>query len=203
MTGERSTADEDTLSALAERRGLETDVYEPAEDSHLLAIAAANRIDGDDLVLDLGTGTGYVASLIGERTGARVVGADLNPHACRRAAANGIEAVRSDLVSPFRGGRFDAVVFNPPYLPTAPDAEWDDWMERALSGGRTGREVIEPFLDAASRVLAPDGVIYLLVSSFTGVDAVREYAADRGFDSVPIVEESYPLEKLVVLELRR
>lgn len=190
------------MTDLAERRGIETEVYEAAEDSHLLARAAVMRAESGDLVLDVGTGSGYVADTVAETTGARVIGSDLNPHACRRAREAGVEAVRGDLVSPFRDGRFDLVTFNPPYLPTPGEEERDDWMERALSGGESGREVIEPFLDTVRRVLVPDGRVLLLVSSLTGIDAVRDRARNNGLTTRVVEEESFPFERLVVLSLR-
>ncbi|WP_255191744.1 HemK2/MTQ2 family protein methyltransferase [Natronobeatus ordinarius] len=192
---------------LANRRGLETDVYQPAEDSALLADAACDRLEEDALVLEVGTGSGYVADRLATETGARVVASDVNPHACgqarERGADAGVEVVRADLVSPFVDGSFDAVVFNPPYLPTDADAEWDDWMERALSGGESGREVIDPFLETVGRVLAPDGVVLLLVSSLTGVEEVVETAGEEGFSAVALADESFPFETLTVLELVR
>jgi len=111
--------------------------------------------------------------------------------------------VRADLVAPFADGAFDTVAFNPPYLPTDSENEWDDWMERALSGGESGRELIEPFLDSVGRVLAPEGTVLLLVSSLVGYDAVLDYATDRGFDidDPAVVEESYPFETLSVVAL--
>lgn len=190
------------MTDLAERRGVETEVYEAAEDSHLLARAAVVRAESGDLVLDVGTGSGYVAVTVAETTGARVLGSDLNPHACRRAREAGVEAVRADLVAPFRDTTFDLVTFNPPYLPT-PEAEGrDDWMERALSGGESGREVVEPFLDTVRRVLDPDGRVLLVVSSLTGIDAVRERARTNGLTTRVVEEESFPFERLVVLSLR-
>ena len=190
---------------LANRRGLETDVYQPAEDSALLADVACDRLEAGALVLEVGTGSGYVAARLAAETGARVVASDVNPHACgqarERGADAGVEVVRADLVSPFADGAFDAVVFNPPYLPTDADAEWDDWMERALSGGESGREVIDPFLETVGRVLAPDGVVLLLVSSLTGVEAVVETAGEEGFSAVALADESFPFETLTVLEL--
>lgn len=186
---------------LAERRGLETAVYEPAEDSELLATVACERIDGDQSILEVGTGSGYVAERIATETSARVVASDLNPHACRQARERGLEAVRADLVSPFADDTFDAVVFNPPYLPTDPDTEWDDWMEVALSGGESGREIIDPFLETVGRVLAPEGVVYLLVSSLTGVETVVERASEAGFSAVALEDESFPFETLTVLLL--
>ena len=192
---------------LASRRGLETDVYQPAEDSALLAEAACDRLEEGDLVLEVGTGSGYVADRLAGEAGARVVASDVNPHACdqarERGRDHGVEVVRADLVSPFADGAFDAVVFNPPYLPTDADAEWDDWMERALSGGETGRDVIDPFLETVGRVLAADGVVLLLVSSLTGVDEVVETAGEAGFSAVSLLDESFPFETLTVIELLR
>lgn len=187
---------------LAERRGVETTVYGAAEDSQLLADAALGAVESDWTVLDCGTGSGYVGDRLAE-TGARVIASDLNPHACERARDRGLETVRGDLLDPFRPGVFDAVVFNPPYLPTEPENEWDDWMEVALSGGESGRAVIEPFLDSVGRVLAPGGIVLLLVSSLTGFETVLDYAENRGFEASVVAEESFPFETLSVLRLVR
>ena len=169
----------------------------------LLADAAADDLPADALVLDVGTGSGIVAERVREEADVRVVACDLNPHACQQARDRGLPVVRTDLVSGFRDDTFDAVLFNPPYLPEDPVAARDDWMELALTGGETGREVTEDFLDDAGRVLARDGVVYLLVSTLTGVDEVVEYAADRGFSAVAVRDESFPFETLTVLKLVR
>ncbi|SFS05428.1 release factor glutamine methyltransferase [Halomicrobium zhouii] len=185
--------------SLADRR--ETpDVYQPAEDSHLLATAARERVSAGDRALDVGTGSGYVASALAD-AGATVVASDLNPAACEQAAERGLPVVRADLLGPFRDGAFDVVTFNPPYLPTDPDNEWGDWMERALSGGEDGRAAIDPFLDDLDRVLAPDGAAYLLVSSLTDPDAVRERATANGLTATEVDRESHPFETLLVLRL--
>ena len=183
--------------ALADRRGVET-VYQPAEDSDLLARTAAARVSSGDRVLDVGTGSGYVAATLAE-AGADAVGVDLSPLACREAADNGVPVVRGDLVAPFRDGAFDLVAFNPPYLPTPAEAEWDDWMEAALSGGEDGRRLVDPFLDSVDRVLAPGGEALLLVSSLTDPDAVRAYARGQGLESEVLTTEKHPYEALVVL----
>ena len=183
--------------ALAEQRGVET-VYQPAEDSDLLARTAAERVAAGDRALDVGTGSGYVAAKMAE-AGAEAVGVDLSPLACREAADNGVPVVRGDLVAPFRDDSFDLVAFNPPYLPTPAEAEWDDWMEHALSGGEDGRRLVDPFLKTVGRVLAPGGEVLLLVSSLTDPDAVRAYARGRGLVSEVLASEKHPYEELAVL----
>ena len=189
------------MTDLAERRGLDVEVYGPAEDSGLLAEAAVESAHGR--VLEVGTGSGWVAQRIREERGLRVVGSDLNPHAAREASERGVEGIVADLLDPFRADAFDTICFNPPYLPTDPDNEWDDWMEHALSGGESGRELIEPFLADVGRVLAPGGDVFLLVSSLTGYEAVLESIASAGFAHEVAVEESFPFETLSVLRLWR
>jgi release factor glutamine methyltransferase len=190
---------DDSAADLAARRGLETTVYQPAEDSRLLAEAAVDHARGR--TLEVGTGSGWVAERIAAETDAAVVASDYNPEACRQAQDRGLATVRADLVAPFRAGSFDTVAFNPPYLPTDPDNEWDDRMERALSGGESGRAVIDPFLESVARVLRPGGVVLLLVSSLTGFETVVAHAEAAGFGVETVRQESYPFETLSILRL--
>lgn len=193
----------DDRPSLADRRGEDLEVYQPAEDSAILAGEAVDDLQDAEpaRILDVGTGSGYVGAKLAEATGARVVGVDVNPAACRQARERGLETVVGDLVAPFRDGGFDVVACNPPYLPESEAARWDDWFETAVTGGESGREVIDRFLDDVGRVLAPGGAVYLLVSSLTGVDAVVARAADRGCSAVALADATFPGETLTVLKL--
>lgn len=195
----------DTVSDLAARRGEDYEVYEAAEDSAILAGEVVADLAGATpaLVLDVGTGSGYVGARLASATDTRVVGVDVNPAAGRRAREAGLEAVLGDLTTPFRADVFDVIVFNPPYLPAMEVGEWDDWFEVAVTGGETGHELVERFLDGIGRVLAPDGVVYLLVSSLTGVDTVVDHASARGFSAVALADAPFPGETLTVLKLVR
>lgn len=191
------------MTDLAERRGMETEVYQPAEDSSLLLAAAREVVDPDDLVLDVGTGSGFVAAELTVDPGASVVGSDLNPAACRAARERGVAVVQGNLVEPFAAGSIDIVLFNPPYLPETDAGVREDWMEVALTGGETGRAVIDPFLDAVGRVLAPGGTVLLVASSLSGLDEIEARAAENGFAVRTLREKSFPFEMLVVLSLTR
>ncbi|WP_267162479.1 HemK2/MTQ2 family protein methyltransferase [Halovenus salina] len=191
---------DDETPRLAELREVDQ-VYQPAEDSHLLAETVADEVESGATLLDVGTGSGYVADVVSTESDATVVGVDLNPLACEQARARGVSVLRGDLVSPFRGDAFDVVCFNPPYLPEAPEGVWDDWMEQAVTGGEDGRAVIAAFLEDVERVLRPEGRIYLLISTVTGVDAVRSLAESHGFKSTVLAEESHSFERLLVLRL--
>lgn len=190
---------DETPPSLAQRRDLEQ-VYQPAEDSHLLARAAESVVSDGERALDVGTGSGFVAATLAE-AGADVVATDVNPLACQQARERGVSVVQANLADPFVAGAFDLVTFNPPYLPTPPEAERTDWMEKALSGGEDGRRVIDPFLATVGRVLAPGGRVLLLVSTLTDVEAVRALARENGLNASEIASESHPFEQLVVLEM--
>lgn len=192
-------SDEDTPE-LADIRDVQQ-VYQPAEDSHLLAETAVAHVDSTDVVLDVGTGSGYVGAYVHQETGASVVGIDLNPGACEQARERGLPVFRGDLLTAVRDGAVDVVCFNPPYLPDTGEGVWDDWMETAVTGGEDGREVIEPFLADVGRVLRPDGNIFLLLSTLTGPEEVRRIGEQAGFSTEQLAEESQPFEKLLVFRL--
>ncbi|TAJ44804.1 HemK2/MTQ2 family protein methyltransferase [Methanofollis fontis] len=176
-------------------------VYAPAEDTFLLRDAALREVRPDDRVLEVGCGSGAVAEALLERA-ASVTATDINPHAVRSARAHGVETVRSDLASGLRGP-FDLVLFNPPYLPTAPEERLDDWLEYALDGGPSGRDTIERFAADVGRVLTPYGRILLLVSSLTGPAAVRDLFAALGYVVFVVAEERVEGEDLIVLRISR
>ncbi|WP_332448820.1 HemK2/MTQ2 family protein methyltransferase [Methanoculleus sp.] len=175
-------------------------VYSPAEDSFLLLRAALAEVRPTDRVLEVGTGSGYVAAGLSGR--AAVVATDINPHAVACARARGVAAVRTDLFSGLCGP-FDLILFNPPYLPTLPEERIDDWLEYALDGGPTGRVVIERFVAEIGRVLSPFGRVLLLVSSLTDPGAVRELFARQGFVAFIVDEERVEDETLYVIRAMR
>ncbi|MDT8357958.1 MAG: class I SAM-dependent methyltransferase [Methanomicrobiaceae archaeon] len=176
-------------------------VYPPSEDSRLLLAAVLDEVRPGDRVLEIGTGSGYIAAEIAPRV-ARMTATDINPHAVMSARARGVEAVCTDLFSGL-AGPFDLVLFNPPYLPTEPEDRIEDWLEYALDGGATGRGVIERFFEDVDRVLAPFGRILLLVSSLTGPDEVRELFARHGFICFVVNAERFEDETLYVLRAVR
>jgi len=162
-------------------------VYQPAEDSFLLLRAARSEARSSDRVLEIGVGSGYIS---GELVSSchRLVATDQNPHAAFMAHSKGIPVVLTDLAAGLCAP-FDLVLFNPPYLPTDPSDRIDDWLELALDGGSSGREVITRFLQEIPNVLAPGGRILLLISSLTGLDETKSLIHTKGFESRIVAEE--------------
>jgi len=175
-------------------------VYQPEADTFLLLAAAKAEVRPGDRVLEIGTGSGRIAAALVQDCD--VVATDINPHAIFCARQKGIDVVRSDLFSGIRG-TFDLIIFNPPYLPTQPEERIDDWLEYALDGGATGREVIGRFADAVLEVLAPSGRILLLISSLTGLGEVRDLFSRRGFTAEVARQQTVEDEELYVLRITR
>ena len=129
-------------------------------------------------VLDLGCGSGAIAvSIAHEEPSARVTAIDIDRDSLtatrRNATACGVggrlRIARSDLLSAFApGGHFQAVVCNPPYIPSAEIEQLDEEVRgfeprRALDGGHDGLDFYRRLAVSAGSVLAPDGVLLLEV----------------------------------------
>jgi release factor glutamine methyltransferase len=181
---------------------LAADVYEPAEDSYLLIDAALNEIARSKQrlrIIEIGTGSGIVtAAIMRDAPEHRYTATDISPHAAACAKANRVPVVRADLFSGIRG-RFDLIIFNPPYLPTTPAERVDGWLDCAWNGGADGRAVIDRFLGQAPAFLTDRGSILLLLSSLTGIETVRERMGSAGLLVHEVASTRCPGERLVVL----
>ncbi|MFQ5552896.1 MAG: HemK2/MTQ2 family protein methyltransferase [Thermoplasmata archaeon] len=173
-------------------------VYRPAEDSYLLLRAL--DLAGASSFLEIGTGTGLIALHAAQRV--RTVATDINPFAVSLTRANALrndlslDVVRADLLHGL-SGTFDAIAFNPPYLPLKPRGEW---LDRAWSGGRGGDEVVLRFLNEVPPFLAEGGAIYLLLSS-QNREAMR--AVQAAFDADDVGREALFFDEILVSRLRR
>ncbi|MEM0449031.1 MAG: methyltransferase [Methanomassiliicoccales archaeon] len=156
-------------------------VYPPAEDTFLL-LQCVPDVRGKK-VLEMGCGTGIIA-LNCAAAGAEVTAVDINPKAvqCTKSNAelNGLEleVVISDLFLDVEG-RFDLIIFNPPYVPDMIRGE----IERSWAGGEDGVRVLDRFLRAAPRHLNEGGEMLILFSSCMNESALQcalsQFVRDR------------------------
>ncbi len=131
-------------------------------------------------VLDLCTGSGFVAIAAAEMGCARVTAFDICPHAVRCSRGNAVVAgVEVDVREGSFSGAvdyapFDVVVSNPPYVPTPPGGDTEviystggpSW---AWNGGPDGRLVLDPLCEAAPKLLCDGGTLLLVHSALAGV----------------------------------
>ena len=182
-------------------------VYEPAEDTFLLAENL--KVKEKEVVLDMGTGCGILGVLATEKA-KKVVATDINPYAIKCAEKNAktnrvegkIEFRLGDLFQPIRPDEtFGLVLFNAPYLPSEPYEE-RSWIRRAWAGGPSGREVIDRFITDALEFLKADGKILLVQSSLSDIDKTMERFDETGLKARIVAEVKFPFEKIALIEAR-
>ena len=125
-------------------------------------------------ILDLCAGTGVLAMLAAREHRADVVAVDISRRAILttriNARLNGltVTAIRGDLFAPLDGRRFDLIVSNPPYLPSANGSPSSHSSARAWEAGPSGREYLDRICREAPGHLRPGGSLLLVHSSVCG-----------------------------------
>ena len=183
------------------------DVYQPAEDSILLA-DAASRLQGS--VLEMGCGCG-IASLACAKNGkSQVLGADINPHAvhcaAENAARNGVKNatfMQSDLFSDIEKSQFDALLFNPPYLSTSEAERLKGPLNHAFDGGASGRAVLDRFLREFDTYLKPSGVLLLVQSSLNDPQKTQQKLKAMGYVLDVTERQNFFFESIYLLKARK
>ena len=128
-------------------------------------------------ILDVGTGSGAIAiALAHHLPSARITAVDLSGAALEVAASNAashalagrIQFIESDLLEalPHREACFDAIVSNPPYVPTADRASLHPQVRdyepaAALFAGADGLDVYRRLIPQARSALLPNGLLAL------------------------------------------
>ncbi len=177
---------------------LHPQVYEPAEDTFLLAENLA--VKEGDTALDVGTGTGLIALLMA-RKARYVLGVDVNPLAVElareNARLNGIGNAEFRLSDLFENvsGKFDVITFNAPYLPGEPEEP----IDLALVGGETGREVLDRFIDEVADYLKPGGTVQMVQSSITGVEETLKRLEEAGLAAKVAAKRHVFFEDIVLI----
>lgn len=178
-------------------------VYAPAEDTFLLADNL--KVKKGDSVLEIGTGTGLVA-LKASQIAKKVVATDINPHAIKCAQDNilrnevkNVNILEGDLFQPVHDRKFDLILFNTPYLPSADDEIVGDELDAAWDGGADGRQVIDLFLNEVKNHLKSRGIVQLVQSSLSDNDKTCQKLEDFGFEVEITGRERFFFEEIVVI----
>src|SRR3954468_17373618 len=170
----------------------------------------AEFIDTLDLsgrhVAEVGTGTGILALAAARAGAALVVATDINPNAAlsanENAQANGLGDRVTGVCTNLMAGLaprplFDVILSSPPKHAGEPK----DLTDRGWHAGPAYRDIIALF-DQARERLAPDGRIYLMVSSDTDLDLFASLIAKAGFSQRKVREYSLVVESLIIYELQ-
>ena len=180
------------------------EVYQPQDDSRLLvrAMQDSGLIPGRR-VLDLCTGSGFVAIAAAEMGCAGVTAFDICPHAVHSTRGNAtvagvdIDAREGSWISALRCEPFEVVVSNPPYVPTPPEEDIDtvapgvgpSW---AWNAGTDGRRVLDPLCASASNLLCDGGSLLLVQSALAGAQRSLDCLRSIGLQADIVACERIP-----------
>ena len=194
------------------------DVLIPNQDTENLVEEAMKEVHAGMRILDLCTGSGCILlSLLHYSADTTGVGTDLSAAALRVAAENGgrlglsDRAVwkQGDLYEALAGAesslKFDLIVSNPPYIPTAvigtlmPEvAEMEPRM--ALDGGEDGLSFYRRILAGARDVLKIGGVL-MMETGFDEAADVASMMRQSGFLDLQIIRDYGGQDRIVRGEL--
>ena len=152
-------------------------------------------------IVDIGTGSGAIAVVLAHKLpGARLTATDLSAPALKiarqNAVRNGVARIRfllGDLLAPVAEERFDIIVSNPPYVPTADRAtlsvevrEYEPAL--ALFAGDDGLDVYRRLIPAAFDALKPGGFVALEIGYGQSISII-ELLARSGFQRVEFIPD--------------
>ncbi|MGL4242093.1 MAG: peptide chain release factor N(5)-glutamine methyltransferase [Beijerinckiaceae bacterium] len=189
-------------------------VLSPRPDTETIVRAALDHAPQAASILDLGTGSGAILlALLAELPEAAGLGVDLSASALDVARGNAARAHLGARASFLQGGwdaalgrRFDLVVSNPPYIPSADIATLDREVRDhdphlALDGGEDGLACYREIVPLLLRLLTPAGVAVLEIGIGQG-EAVSVLAAAAELTVVEIRQDLGGVPRAVVLALR-
>ncbi|MAG45256.1 MAG: hypothetical protein CMH63_00595 [Nanoarchaeota archaeon] len=165
-------------------------VYQPEEDSFMLEKWVKELVKGK--VLEVGVGSGILMKAALKST-KKVSGVDIDKENVEFCKKKGLNVKESDLFSNVNG-KFDFIIFNPPYLPS----EKGEKDYRDLIGGKKGWEIIERFFKDVKKYLEKEGKVLILFSSLTNKKKVDGIIKRNKFEFELLEEKSMFFESLYV-----
>jgi len=149
-----------------------SEIYQPSEDSYFLSeilkkIIKKNKIKLQKF-LDMGSGSGIQTrtAIKAGINSENITLVDINKEAVKYLTKrfSNLKVIYSNLFEKVKG-KYDLIVFNPPYLPR--NKKEPKASQLATTGGKKGAEIINKFLKQAKKHLNKNGKIILLTSSLT------------------------------------
>jgi len=178
-------------------------VFSPTTTSRTLADAI--EIGTDDVVVDVGCGSGVLAFVAAKLGAKRVYGCDLSEPAVEAARRNALalglddrcEFRHGDLLEPVRDVRADVLIGDVSGIPDE-IAAVSGWFDAVPAGGPTGAELPVKLLHSMGDTLAPGGRLYLPTGTIQDERAIIAAAREVFGDNMePVLEREFPLPELV------
>ena len=179
-------------------------VFRPISDSRFLAdVLREQTLPPRASALDLCTGSGILALTAAQRGARDVTAIDVSRRAVAtvklNARLNGlrVRALRGNLFEPVGAQRFDAIVSNPPYVPSEDDELPTRGPQRAWDAGRDGRLVLDQIIAGVDDHLRPGGFVLLTHSSLLGTERTIADLEHAGLEADCVARRRGPLGPLM------
>ena len=195
---------------------VDENVLIPRPDTEILTEGVGKYLrglGGEVTFADLGTGSGAICvSILKFVKSARVAAVDISEKALNVAKLNAAkfhvddraEFFCGDLFAPLNGKIFDAIVSNPPYIPTHEldvlQAEVRREPRLALDGGADGLNFYRRIISDAPRFLASGGLLAVEVG-INQAQAVKTLAEAANFVDVKIFKDLAGIDRVVAAKL--
>ncbi|OIO81725.1 hypothetical protein AUJ84_00360 [Candidatus Pacearchaeota archaeon CG1_02_32_132] len=177
-------------------------IYQPSDDSYLLE-SQVKKYAQNKSCLDMGSGSGILAEACRKAQASSVLAVDINPESVKylkdKFRNTNIKIIKSNLFQKVKG-KFDLIIFNPPYLPL--DAIEPKDSRLATTGGKKGDEISLKFLNQAKIHMNKDSIIILLLSSLTQKIRIIALLSKLSLKNKILAEKRLFMEKLEVWEIK-
>lgn len=184
----------------------------PRQDTEVLVEEVSKVADGKS-VLDLCTGTGCILLSLAKLCKlTRAVGTDISAKAVETAKKNAAhlnvpaELYCGDLFQAVpEGARFDIIVSNPPYIPSAvidtlmPEVREHEPMT-ALDGDADGLKFYREIIKNASKYLTDRGQLFFEIGCEQAAD-VSALLSEHGFENIRIIKDLAGLDRVAAATL--
>lgn len=190
-------------------------VLVPRPETEHLVEDAIRFLSGPMRVLDVGVGSGAIACTIAAQTQVWVDGTDISPgaievareNARRLQVADRCRFYEGDLVEPVRTGRYDVIIANLPYVPTAdlpqrPEAASFEPRE-ALDGGPDGLALYRSLVPQLPGIANKESLILLEAAPPTIQNLATLMHSTFPYFTISIVNDYANLPRYVRAQGRR
>jgi len=181
----------------------------PRPDTEILTQLVIENLGGEKIFADLGTGSGAIAisvcKFVKNSVGFAV---DISENALEVAKFNAkkfgvddrIKFFCGNLFEPLAGKKFNAIISNPPYIPTGDlknlQAEVQKEPTTALDGGEDGLNFYRKIISAAPEFLFENGFLAVEVG-INQADEVKKFFDENNFVEVEIFQDLAGLDRVV------
>lgn len=166
-------------------------------------------LGGEVTFADLGAGSGAISvSILKFVKSARAAAVDISAEALEVAKFNAqkfhvedrIEFFQGDLFAPLEGKIFNAIVSNPPYIPTGEletlQTEVKMEPQLALNGGNDGLNFYRRIISDAPRFLADGGLLAVEIG-INQASAVKKLFEKANFIDIEILKDLAGIERII------